>query len=420
VSSLSEQLDRNTSSTFSKKRQRSSIENDNKSNDGDNPNDPRVGTNEDAEQLNFDMKERDLPISIKIPKHRDRTSSSSTVSRILDFSPRRFSLLNLPNRDASDQEYTPQDSDSIQEESSSSDEDDREEIVVDAIIACRRDTIENWNKRCKKMNSSEVRNGSLWSDPSSVSCSQSRLQALEERFLVKWAEMSYIHCSWEKETVLVEQTANGTYQLNSFFKRFAESGYRFDVNERGEGEFFDDSLVQINRVLEVQGGTKVILDRESEEYEDGDGRQLMIKWCSLPYSESTYEYERDLILMGVEYESHCEEYAKRQRKPSLRECKYNLSKHDRLLHHLRRLFRTSIANGESAGMVGYVQELQGYIFRNGGKLRDYQAEGVAWMVANYVNGRSSILADVSTDDAWLIDFGIDSMLTDQNFDRKWD
>jgi hypothetical protein len=394
ASSLSEHMDRNTSSTVSKKRQRSSIENDIKSNDGDNPNDPRVDTNKDAEQV----KERDVPISIEIPSHRDRTSSSSTVSRILDFSPRRFSLLNLPNR-GSDQEYTPQDSDSVQEDSSSSDEDEREEIVIDAIIACRRDTIENWNTRCKKMNSSEVMNGSLWSDPLSASFSQSRLQDVEERFLVKWAEMSYIHCTWEKEKVLVEQTANGTYQLNSFFKRFAESGYRFDVNERGEGEFFDDSLVQIDRVLEVQGGTQIILDRESEEYEDGNGRQLMIKWCSLPYSESTYEYERDLILMGVEYVSHYEEYAKRRRKPSLRECKNNLSKHDRVLHHLRRLFRTSIANGESAGMVGYVQELQGYVFRNGGTLRDYQAEGVAWMVANYVNGRSSILADVSTDDS---------------------
>lgn len=30
---------------------------------------------------------------------------------------------------------------------------------------------------------------------------------------------------------------------------------------------------------------------------------------------------------------------------------------------------------------------------NGGKLRDYQAEGVSWLISNYVNSRSSILAD---------------------------
>ena len=30
---------------------------------------------------------------------------------------------------------------------------------------------------------------------------------------------------------------------------------------------------------------------------------------------------------------------------------------------------------------------------SGNKLRDYQAEGVAWLISNYVNKRSSVLAD---------------------------
>lgn len=41
----------------------------------------------------------------------------------------------------------------------------------------------------------------------------------------------------------------------------------------------------------------------------------------------------------------------------------------------------------------YKRKLQAYTFKNGGQLRDYQSEGVAWMVANFVNNRSSILAD---------------------------
>lgn len=32
-------------------------------------------------------------------------------------------------------------------------------------------------------------------------------------------------------------------------------------------------------------------------------------------------------------------------------------------------------------------------FGNGNKLRDYQSEGVAWLMSNYINGRSSVLAD---------------------------
>ena len=33
------------------------------------------------------------------------------------------------------------------------------------------------------------------------------------------------------------------------------------------------------------------------------------------------------------------------------------------------------------------------IYPNGGQLRDYQAEGVSWMLSNLINHRSSILAD---------------------------
>lgn len=33
------------------------------------------------------------------------------------------------------------------------------------------------------------------------------------------------------------------------------------------------------------------------------------------------------------------------------------------------------------------------IYPNGGQLRDYQAEGVSWMLSNLINRRSSILAD---------------------------
>jgi chromodomain-helicase-DNA-binding protein 7 len=41
----------------------------------------------------------------------------------------------------------------------------------------------------------------------------------------------------------------------------------------------------------------------------------------------------------------------------------------------------------------YQKELADRVFPNGGQLRDYQAEGVSWMVANYLNGRCSLLAD---------------------------
>ena len=49
----------------------------------------------------------------------------------------------------------------------------------------------------------------------------------------------------------------------------------------------------------------------------------------------------------------------------------------------------------------YQEELQKLEFKNGGQLRDYQAEGVAWMLSNYVNDRSSILADGTSEPVGL-------------------
>ena len=45
------------------------------------------------------------------------------------------------------------------------------------------------------------------------------------------------------------------------------------------------------------------------------------------------------------------------------------------------------------GVEKYQQELQNFVFKNGGQLRDYQAEGVSWMLSNFINKRSGILAD---------------------------
>jgi SNF2 family DNA or RNA helicase len=48
---------------------------------------------------------------------------------------------------------------------------------------------------------------------------------------------------------------------------------------------------------------------------------------------------------------------------------------------------------KEACVATYQKELADEVYPNGGQLRDYQAEGVSWMMANLINQRSSILAD---------------------------
>ncbi len=283
-------------------------------------------------------------------------------------------------------------------------DDDGEEVVIDKIIARRTDSLKNWLTRCDKMNTSEIENGSLWRDKFSGKAGDKFTECNEdleeERFLVKWADLSFLHCSWEVRAVLLQHTSNGKLQLENFQRRYGESGCRFDVNDRSGGEYFDPRFMEIDRIIDIKDDTMpdpvpIILDKSHANYDMGTGSQFLVKWKNMPYSESTYEHERDLVIMKVEYESHRGSFSKRHEKPDSKVMKNDLVRRNRTIHQLRKSFRTSQKECKNGKIDVYVKELEEEVFPNGGRLKSFQAEGVGWLVANYVNRRSSILADVS-------------------------
>ncbi len=295
------------------------------------------------------------------------------------------------------------DSNSVKESDQSeqsSIEEEEDELWIGTIIARKVDTLANWDKRCITMNTSEVSNGSLWLFSNSYAGDRTTIE--EERYLVKWKELSFIHLSWETEDNLLERTYNGKAQLAAFNKKCDEFGYRYDEVERRNGKFFDSDFVKIERILDVSEDEEVnkqfiIFDRNDSRYKDGTGQQLLVKWVGLTHTEATYEYERDLILMEIEYESHLAAFRNRTKKPDTETIRKNVLKYERVSHHVRRLFKRGYNNQmKNEGMESYARELDNEVFKNGGKLRDYQADGVSWLVANYVAQRSCILADVST------------------------
>ncbi len=112
------------------------------------------------------------------------------------------------------------------------------------------------------------------------------------------------------------------------------------------------------------------------------------------YSECSFEYEHDLILNGVEYKEGLDAYNKRRVKPS-EECMQQLEmESDKQEQMLYKTFGQNIDDTEREELVKtYQKELEECVFKNGGQLRDYQAEGVSWLMANHLNKRNSILAD---------------------------
>jgi hypothetical protein len=138
------------------------------------------------------------------------------------------------------------------------------------------------------------------------------------------------------------------------------------------------------------------MDKSNPEYEDGTGRQFLIKWCHTPYSVCTYEFERDMILNDIDYKDDVKSFLRRNKKPSKSDMRTRIRKGEEELRRSYKFFgdKSTISDEKRDECVQkYQLELQETVFPNGGQLRDYQAEGVSWMLSNLVNSRSSILAD---------------------------
>lgn len=135
----------------------------------------------------------------------------------------------------------------------------------------------------------------------------------------------------------------------------------------------------------------------SPDFEDGTGRQFFVKWGNRSYVDSTFEFERDLILNEVEFKDQLASYNERRKKPTRQQMKQREKEAEKTCKKLYRVFGDKVkkrTDKEKEDMVrDYQKTLEDRVFKCGGQLRDYQAEGVSWLMSNHLNKRSSILAD---------------------------
>jgi Chromo (CHRromatin Organisation MOdifier) domain len=227
-----------------------------------------------------------------------------------------------------------EDSDNDQTEESSADseamadEEDDEEMApfkVERIIASRTEPKRAWAEICKTMNSAEIDDGSRW-----VQSPAEDEDTFEERFLVKWNDLSYLHVSWETEADLIELVEGARVNFRYFFKK-GHHGFLYDSDERCDGDYFDPAWTQVERILEVYYPEEcpcksvtnedtithdelgIILDKNNPGFENGLGREFMVKWGNCPYSECTFEFERDLILNEIDYKGQLKAYNQRRK-----------------------------------------------------------------------------------------------------------
>uniref|UniRef100_A0AAX7U1F7 DNA helicase n=1 Tax=Astatotilapia calliptera TaxID=8154 RepID=A0AAX7U1F7_ASTCA len=156
---------------------------------------------------------------------------------------------------------------------------------------------------------------------------------------------SYLHCKWATLEEL-EKDPRIHQKIKRFRTKQAQMKHLFAEPDE---DLFNPDYVEVDRVLEVAVTTDTETGEEVTHY--------LVKWCSLSYEEATWELQEDL---DPEKIKEFEEIQKLPERPSPEKWQKLERSRD---------------------------------YRNGNQLREYQLEGMNWLLFNWYNRKNCILAD---------------------------
>ncbi|XP_022060688.2 chromodomain-helicase-DNA-binding protein 6 isoform X1 [Acanthochromis polyacanthus] len=172
-----------------------------------------------------------------------------------------------------------------------------------------------------------------------------------EEFYVKYRNFSYLHCKWATLEEL-EKDPRIHQKIKRFRTKQAQMKHLFTEPDE---DLFNPDYVEVDRVLEVAVTTDTETGEEVTHY--------LVKWCSLSYEEATWELQEDLDPEKIK------EFEEIQKLPA----------------DLRHMERPPPDKWQK------LERSRDY--RNGNQLREYQLEGMNWLLFNWYNRKNCILAD---------------------------
>ncbi|KAG5836431.1 hypothetical protein ANANG_G00254650 [Anguilla anguilla] len=171
-----------------------------------------------------------------------------------------------------------------------------------------------------------------------------------EEFYVKYRNFSYLHCKWATLEEL-EKDPRIHQKIKRFRNKQAQLKHIFTEPDE---DLFNPDYVEVDRVLEVAHTTDTETGEEVTHY--------LVKWCSLSYEESTWELQEDVDPGKIR------EFEEIKKVPELKHVERPLPEQWKKLERSRD-------------------------YRNGNQLREYQLEGMNWLLFNWYNRKNCILAD---------------------------
>ncbi len=385
---------------------------------------------EDEDSMNI-VEDEDVSVVKKEKGNRRAKASSAT-----------YAEASSDDEFARDNFILASDDDDDDDDANSNKNDDDMEYRIQYILGRKSATPAEWRTICDSMETNEISRGSVLKQPDSEYFDTS--DNLIEKYLIKWSHASFLHLSWETEKDLIELVgSNVKSQFKKLQKRELKRQDLFE--DLSAGEYFSPAFIQVERIVGIdddsidiesvdwQNGiipvqsndspvTPVVEDPVTETAETaetvdavnetsiadseavvrprrnrrsikkidetikkkdkkrvksannilhGSDARLLIKWESLSYTEVTYEHVTDLAKLGVEYETA-----------------------------LRSFYRREQSIPATSGSKKIKRSLDSSFMEQpiappflGGTLRDYQWEGVRWLLFNWSQKRNSILAD---------------------------
>uniref|UniRef100_A0AAY4EUP8 DNA helicase n=1 Tax=Denticeps clupeoides TaxID=299321 RepID=A0AAY4EUP8_9TELE len=161
---------------------------------------------------------------------------------------------------------------------------------------------------------------------------------------------SYLHCKWATLEEL-EKDPRIHQKIKRFRNKQAQMKHIFTEPDE---DLFNPDYIEVDRLLEVAYTTDTETGEEVTHY--------LVKWCSLSYEESTWELQEDVDPGKIR------EFEDLKKILEVKHVERPLSDHWQKLEKSRE-------------------------YRNANQLREYQLEGMNWLLFNWYNRKNCILAD---------------------------
>lgn len=218
---------------------------------------------------------------------------------------------------------------------------------------------------------------------------------MNKEYRIKWKGMSYMHCTWESYEAL--QAVKGVKKLDNYIKASIKEFEWRKTASREELELHDieqemlqdlyDEHLKVDRVIAYrkssdsapsnasQNNQETSSKASSNEIDENNNKrsspEYLCVWSKLPYVEATWERAEDVAA----YQKKIDKYLNRSQQQLMPRVFYGARMHRPSFREVQLLQSTPTE------------------WLKGGTLRDYQLQGINWLVFSWCNSTNCILAD---------------------------